>query len=163
MRSRVYVSVGSNINRAYHTREAACCLEDFYGDLSLSSVYESEAVGFEGDSFYNMVIAFSTQHSPAEVNDSLHQIEDKYGRLRSGPRFSSRTLDLDLLLFDDLVMDAAGLVLPREEILLNAFVLCPLAEMAPELIHPVAGRAMQALWDAFDKDKQRLKPISFDF
>jgi 2-amino-4-hydroxy-6-hydroxymethyldihydropteridine diphosphokinase len=93
----------------------------------------------------------------------LAQIEDAHGRDRSGPRFSSRTLDLDLLLYDDLVIDENGLRLPREEILKNAFVLRPLAEIAPDLMHPLANRSCAELWAAFDKSKETLSPVEIPF
>ena len=93
----------------------------------------------------------------------LHRIEEDYGRERSGPKFSSRTLDLDLLLYDDLVLDESGLQIPRDEILQRAFVLWPLAELAPDLKHPVNGKSYAQLWLDFDKRKERLKPVVFDF
>jgi len=129
----------------------------------LSSVFESEAVGFEGDAFYNMVIACEVDTPVHETNQILRDIEDANGRDRSGPRFSSRTLDLDLLLYDDLVIDENGLKLPRGEILKNAFVLWPLAELAPDMIHPETGTRFAELWAAFDKSKENLKPIDFSF
>ena len=97
------------------------------------------------------------------ANRALAEIEDAHGRDRSGPRFSSRTLDLDLLLYDDLVLDENGLKLPREEILKNAFVLWPLAEIAPGLVHPVAEKTYAELWADFDKSKETLLPIEYQF
>ena len=97
------------------------------------------------------------------ANRILADIEDAHGRDRSGPRFSSRTLDLDLLLYDDMVLDEQGLKLPREEILKNAYVLWPLAEIAPDLLHPVIGKTYTKLWDDFDKTKEHLAPIEFVF
>jgi 2-amino-4-hydroxy-6-hydroxymethyldihydropteridine diphosphokinase len=98
-----------------------------------------------------------------EVARTLREIEDRFGRDRSGPRFSSRTVDLDLLLYDDRVLNESGLVLPREEIVKNAFVLQPLAEIAPQLLHPFLQRSYADLWREFDKAKQVLWPIEFDF
>jgi len=159
----IYISLGSNIDREQNTRSGVQALRDAFGELELSSVYESEAVGFEGDAFYNMVIACSVDVPVMQVNRILRDIEDSYGRDRSGPKFSSRTLDLDLLLYDDLVIEQDGLVLPRGEILKNAFVLWPLAEIAPDLVHPLAGKSYAQLWQAFDKSKESLHPIEFDF
>jgi len=110
-----------------------------------------------------MVIACEVGMSVHESNQILRDIEDAHGRDRSGPRFSSRTLDLDLLLYDDLILDENGLKLPRGEILKNAFVLWPLAEIAPQLIHPEAGVSYTELWSDFDKSKESLKPIEFVF
>lgn len=161
--AKIYISLGSNIDRERHTREGVKALRERFGELELSSVYESEAVGFEGDAFYNMVIACVTGEDVHSINRALAEIEDAHGRDRSGPRFSSRTLDLDLLLYDDLVLDEGGLRLPREEILKNAFVLWPLAEIAPDLVHPLAGNTYAQLWADFDKSKENLEPIAFDF
>jgi len=159
----VFISLGSNIERSANTRAGVRALRAHYGDLRLSSVYESEAVGFEGDSFFNMVIVLNTAEDVQQVATTLRHIEDEYGRDRSGPKFSSRTLDLDLLLYDDLVINEPGLQIPRDEILKRAFVLWPLAEVAPDLKHPVAKKSYAALWMVFDKSKEKLRPILFDF
>ena len=159
----IYISLGSNINREKNTRVGIAALKQFFGDLTLSSVYESEAVGFNGDAFYNMVIACEVSTPVVETNQILRDIEDANGRDRSGPKFSSRTLDLDLLLYDDVQLDENGLKLPRGEILKNAFVLWPLAEIAPELKHPETQTSYAELWTAYDKNKENLKPIEFSF
>lgn len=159
----IYISLGSNINREKNTRAGIVALKQAFGDLILSSVYESEAVGFDGDAFYNMVIACETSMPVHDTNQVLRDIEDANGRDRSGPKFSSRTLDLDLLLYDELMLDENGLKLPRGEILKNAFVLWPLAEIAPQLIHPEAGVSYARLWSDFDKSRESLKPIEFVF
>lgn len=158
----IYISLGSNINRKENTRAGIKALKQAFGDLILSSVYESEAVGFDGDAFYNMVIACEVSTPVHNTNQILRDIEDANGRDRSGPKFSSRTLDLDLLLYDDLKLDENGLKLPRGEILKNAFVLWPLAEIAPDLKHPEAGISYAELWSAFDKSKETLCPIDFE-
>lgn len=159
----IYISLGSNINREQNTRAGVHALKQAFGTLELSSVYESEAVGFEGDAFYNMVIACEVDVPVHEANKILRDIEDANERDRSGPKFSSRTLDLDLLLYDDLMLDEKGLKLPRGEILKNAFVLWPLAEIAPDFIHPETGTSFAQLWADFDKTKENLKPINFSF
>jgi len=159
----IYISLGSNINREENTRAGIVALKQAFGDLTMSSVYESEAVGFDGDAFYNMVIACEVSTPVHDTNQILRDIEDANGRDRSGPKFSSRTLDLDLLLYDDLILDENGLKLPRGEILNNAFVLWPLAEIAPQLIHPEVDASYAELWAAFDKSKEALYPIDFVF
>lgn len=160
---RIYISIGSNIEPARHVRLAVTALHEYYGELFISSVYESEAVGFAGDNFYNLVVGYDTEQDVDEVNRILHEIEDRYGRERQGPRFSARSIDLDLLLYDDLVLEQDKLILPREEILQNAFVLWPLAEIAPELVHPKTLITMAELWAQFDKSKQQLQPIEFEW
>jgi len=159
----VYISLGSNIDREVLTRAGVMSLRRHFGEVILSSVYKSEAVGFDGEDFYNMVIALQTDIDVHQVSKILHQIEDEFGRDRSGPRFSSRTLDLDLLLYDDLVLDEEKLQIPRDEILERAFVLWPLAEVAPDLVHPHIQKTYAELWQNFDKNKEKLEPIEFDF
>lgn len=159
----IYISLGSNINRAENTRTGIDALKHAFGELVLSSVYESEAVGFAGDAFYNMVISCETSKPVHVTNQILRDIEDANGRDRSGPKFSSRTLDLDLLLYDDLQLDENGLKLPRGEILKNAFVLWPLAEISPGLVHPETHSSYAEMWSVFDKSKEVLKPIAFSF
>lgn len=161
--ARVYISIGSNIQPQTHVREAVTALREHYGSLIISSVYESESVGFRGDNFLNLVVGLDTQEDVLTVSARLHDIEDNNGRDRSGPRFSSRTVDLDLLLYDDLIMKDGKLELPRDEITRNAFVLWPLAEIAPQLKHPLTQQSMEELWDSFDKDSQQLWPISMEW
>jgi 2-amino-4-hydroxy-6-hydroxymethyldihydropteridine diphosphokinase len=161
--ARVYVSIGSNIDRETNIRGGVADLRKHFGELTLSAVYESEAVGFDGDNFYNLVAAFDTEQDVLAVAKTLHDIENAHGRTREGPRFSSRTLDIDMLLYDELVMKEGKLELPREEITKNAFVLWPLAEIAPELKHPVLQQSYAELWTAYDKDKQSLWPVEFEF
>ena len=161
--ARIYISIGSNIEAERHLRLAIGELRKYYGELQLSSVYESEAVGFDGDNFLNMVVGLDTDEEVHTVLQTLREIEDRHGRIRSGPRFSARTLDLDLLLYDDLVVKEEALDLPRGEIIQNAFVLWPLAEIAPEIMHPVEQQSMAALWQGFDKESQKLWPITIDW
>lgn len=161
--ARIYISIGSNIEAERHLRLAIAELRKHYGELKLSSVYESEAVGFDGDNFLNMVVGLDTDEEVHTVLQTLREIEDRHGRVRSGPRFSARTLDLDLLLYDNLVVKEGALDLPRGEIIQNAFVLWPLAEIAPEIMHPVEQQSMAALWQGFDKESQKLWPITIDW
>lgn len=161
--AKVYISIGSNIDKDTSIRQGIADMSQAFGELELSSVYQSEAVGFEGDDFFNLVAAFNTDKDVLSISRQLHEIEDKNGRDRSGPRFSSRTLDLDLLVFDDLITDKEGLEIPRGEILENAFVLWPLAEIAPDLKHPITQQTYAEHWQAFDKEKEKLYPVAFEF
>ena len=160
--ARIYISLGSNIEPALHLRNALGCMQHHFFDLRLSPVYETEAVGFDGDPFLNLVVECETTLSPEKVQAELKSIEDKNGRLRDGPKFSSRSLDLDLLLFDDLDLRSEGMDVPRDEITKYAFVLKPLCDLVPDLKHPVTGETMQALWEKMSKDVQPMRVVEVD-
>jgi len=159
--ARAYVSVGSNIDRERSVKAALDALSAAYGELHTSSVFESEPVGFEGDPFYNLAVGLDTSQAVGVLAEVLRKIEDDCERRRDTPRFSARTLDLDLLTYGDVAGSVEGVMLPREEITENAFVLWPLAEVAGDEIHPVEGCTYAALWQAFDKAKQELWPVDF--
>lgn len=161
--ARVYLSIGSNIEREKNIRGGVADLKKAFGEVTLSRVYESESVGFDGDNFYNLVAACNTDKPVQEVSKILHDIEAEHGRTREGPRFSSRTLDIDLLTYDALITFDNGLELPRDEITKNAFVLWPLAEIAADEIHPVLKQSYAELWGNFDKEKQSLWPVEFQW
>ncbi|WP_286239854.1 2-amino-4-hydroxy-6-hydroxymethyldihydropteridine diphosphokinase [Neptuniibacter halophilus] len=161
--AQVYLSIGSNIQREQHILSALSALLTHFSPISFSAVYESQAVGFDGDNFYNLVAGFETDMPLAELSPLLKQIEDENGRCRQGPKFSGRTLDIDILTYGDLVGTHAGVQLPRDEIGKNAFVLWPLAEIAPEQIHPAEGVSYAALWQAYDKTRQKLWPVEFSW
>ena len=158
--AQVYVSVGSNIDRQRNIATALQALTETYGELQLSSVYASDAVGFNSAPFYNLVVGFSTTETPQAIQGRLHTIEDSNGRLRTG-QLSARTLDLDLLLYDDLVLTDGKLVLPRPDIDRYAFVLGPLAEIAGSECHPVSGVSYAELWSAFDDSQQQLARVEW--
>ena len=159
----VYLSLGSNIDRNKHLGAGLDALVKAYGDLKISQVYESEAVGFDGDNFYNLVAAIETDLPVGELALQLRQIEDDNGRVRSGPKFSARTLDIDILTYGDRTGVIDGVKLPRGEILKNAFVLLPLSELAPDTLHPLEGKTYQQLWEAYDQKSQKLWPVDFDW
>ena len=159
--TRVYLGVGSNIAREKHVRNALVALADLFGQLTLSKVYESESVGFQGDSFYNLVVGLETDLPVAELQAAIKKIEDDNGRERNGPKFSSRTLDIDVLTYGDFVGTESGVTLPRDEITKNAFVLLPLSEIAATELHPELKLSYSALWEAYDKSKQKLWAIQF--
>lgn len=160
---RVFVGIGSNVDRERSIRAGVADLRQQYRDAQLSSVYESDAVGFDGDAFYNLVAAFDTEDSIEQVVTNLAAIEDRRGRVRNGERFAARTLDLDLLLYGDEIITTGSYHVPRNEIPRYAFVLWPLAEMAPEMEHPETGENYAAMWEKFDKRNQALRPIRFEW
>ena len=158
---RVFVGIGSNIDRERSIRAGVADLRERFGEVQLSSVYESDAVGFDGDAFYNLVAAFETDDPVEQVVTDLARIEDQHGRVRNGERFAARTLDLDLLLYGDAIISTEKYHVPRDEIPRYAFVLWPLAELAPEMRHPETGESFFAMWEKFDKRNQALRPIVF--
>lgn len=156
--AQVFLSLGTNINRDYHVSVGIQALAKSFSPLTLSSVYESEAVGFSGSNFYNMVIGFSTHLPLTRVAQICRDIEYTFGREKNAQKFSPRTLDLDILLFDDVISDVP-VQIPRAEILTNAFVLKPLAEIAGDLIHPENEQSYTQLWHNYSNPNQTLHKV----
>jgi len=154
----VYLSAGSNIAPEQNLKLACKQLAADYGDLTLSSVYQSNAFGFQGDDFLNMVIGFSTNETPEVIVERLEALHVQAHRERQEDPFSSRTLDLDLLLYGDMVR--RRLKLPHADIEKYSFVLGPLAEVAPVLPHPVSGVTMAELWQGFDQQAHPMHKVS---
>ena len=146
MTARVFISLGSNLDREKNILLAVKELRQVFGNLELSPVYESKAVGFDGGDFLNLVVSFSTAKPVRDVVRALRAIEDRQGRNRKLPRYSHRSIDLDILTYDDLQIDEPGLQIPRKEILQNAFVLRPLQDIAAGLLHPVLKQSYAELW-----------------
>lgn len=159
--TRVFISVGSNIDKDDHIRAGLKALQQLYDPLQCSRVYESVAVGFDGDNFYNLVVAFDSDDSIEAIDEQLHAIEQQCGRKRSDQRFMARTLDLDLLLYGDLMRHDNDFDIPRDEIIKYAFVLLPLSEIAPTLMHPELNKDYQTLWGTVELNEQELWPVKF--
>lgn len=155
-RVRVFVSAGSNIEPRANLEAACTALKEHYGEIELSPLYRSPAAGFSGPDFLNLVVSFRTEERPAEILERLADLEAHAGRDRSAGQFSSRTLDLDLLLYGDRI-DAA-LKLPHPDIERYAFVLKPLADLAPDLRHPATGAAFSEHWESFTGSRD-LHPV----
>ena len=142
------LSLGSNLEPEHHLRAAAKALRERFPGIVFSRPYRYPAVGFDGPDFINAGAMLQSDLDPHQLNAWLHALEDTQGRRRDVPRFSSRTLDIDLVFYDDLILKGAGnLQLPRPE-LRHAFVLQPLAQIAPDFRDPVSGETLAQLWQA---------------
>jgi 2-amino-4-hydroxy-6-hydroxymethyldihydropteridine diphosphokinase len=159
---RVWLSLGSNLERESSLRGAIGALRRQYGELVLSPVYETPAVGFAGEPFLNLVVGCQTAESVAALTGCLRAIEDAAGRVRGPDKFAPRTLDIDLLTYGDAVGLIDGYELPRDEILRYAFVLKPLADVAGEEFHPATGRTYGELWRDFSGEALALEPLVLD-
>ncbi len=148
----IYLGIGSNIDPQKNLALALKELERRFGKLRKSSVYRSKAFGFDGDEFLNMVVALDSELPPAEIHAQLEDVHRAAGRDSETRGNSSRRLDIDLLLYDDLILDEPPIRLPRPDVLQFSFVLGPLAEIAPELRHPETHQSYRDHWDEFDSD-----------
>ena len=155
----VFLGLGSNIDAEKNLRLAVSALRRVYGELTVSPVYASAPVGFDGPDFLNLVVALETDVAPGEVLDAIERIHGAAGRCRGPDKFSSRPLDIDLLLYGDTVDPTPPLRLPRRDILEYGFVLKPLTDIAPDLVHPLTGRRIAEHWREFDVDSHPLTPV----
>ena len=146
MSSTAWLGLGSNVNAENHIRAGIRALQQDFDEVRLSPVYASAAVGFEGDDFINLVARVETDMHPLALREYLRELEDRFGRKRDVAKFSDRTLDIDILLYDDLVLLSPKLEIPRAEILKFAHVIKPLADLDPEVVHPVELRTMAEIW-----------------
>ncbi len=160
--ARVYVSIGSNIDKEKNIPSSVKVLQEHFGDLDISNVYETKAVGFEGDDFHNLVVGFDTDESPLEISNVLKKVEADHDRTRDKEKFESRTLDLDQLLYGDLVMQMDGVNLPHTDILRYNFVLKPLTELAGEVEHPEEEKTINELWEAYE-EKGEMAVVEYEF
>lgn len=163
MKTRVYVGLGSNVERETRLRQAVAGLRRVFGQVELSPVYDSDAVGFDGFDFLNLVAGFDTGLTIEEVVAAFRQIEKRLGRNRGLPKFASRSIDLDILTYGDLVMERPGIRVPREEILENAYVLKPLQDLAPNTPHPETGKTYAELWRRMQPGAPRLDLFPLEF
>ena len=153
----VYISVGGNIEPRKHIVNALAKLQQQFSNFKASEVYESRAVGFEGDNFLNLVVRFDTDLQVEALYDYLHQLEDQEGRQRpNGKAWDSRTLDLDILLYGDDIGQFGKVQLPSEEIEQYAHVFLPLTQLNPEVENPVSGQRYVSLVNDNEFDGQQL-------
>ncbi|HKJ17388.1 MAG TPA: 2-amino-4-hydroxy-6-hydroxymethyldihydropteridine diphosphokinase [Xanthomonadales bacterium] len=145
----VYLGLGSNVHARENIASGIDALDKALSNLELSPAYRTRAIGFDGDDFINLVARGNTSMQPLELKSWLNDLENRHGRTRDVPKFSDRTLDIDILLFDDLWTRLPGLEIPRPEIEEFAHVLKPLADLAPNLIHPATGITLNEIWQGF--------------
>ena len=157
--SMIYLGLGSNIEPERNLGLAIRELRDKYGDLEISAVYRSAAVGFEGDDFLNLVVGLRSDDEPLEICDEIERLHNLVGRERGSEKWAARPLDIDLLLYNDDVIDERPVRVPRSDILEYSFVLRPLAELAPDLVHPVTERTMLEHWKEFDAASHPLELV----
>lgn len=154
----VYVAAGSNIEPERNLALAAAALAEAFPGVRFSPAYRNRAAGFEGADFVNWVAGFDTSLGVHAVRERLQAIEALCGRPREAPKWGPRAMDLDILLYGDLVCEEPGFVLPRPDLLRRAYMLGPLADLAPGLVHPTAGATIGELWARFDRASHPLVP-----
>ena len=157
-----YISIGSNIDKEIHIPSSINALKKLFGKLDISSIYETAAVGFSGNNFYNLIVKFDSELDAKQVAKLLRKVELDHGRTRDSQKFSARTLDLDLILYGEQIIHDGRLQIPRNEIEHYAFVLEPLAEIAGRQRHPVSHESYESMWNLFDKTNLQQKKINPD-
>ena len=155
-KTEVFLSLGSNIDPEENLKYACRELKKAFGNIQISSVYKNKPIGFEGNDFLNIVVKVKSTFNPNEMLDLLRSLEIATGRDIGTGAFDSRTLDIDMVLYGDLVHPEKPFKIPRNDIELYSFVLCPLAEIDPDGIHPVTGKTFKDLWESFDQEEHPL-------
>ena len=158
--SIAWLGLGSNVNAETHIRAGIQELQAEFKNIALSPIYASTSVGFDGDDFINLVARIETDMHPLELRNYLRNMEDRYGRKRDVPKFSDRSLDIDILLYDDLVLLSPVLEIPRAEILKFSHVLKPLADLEPDLLHPTELKHMREIWESSGLNDDSLRTLS---
>lgn len=158
----VYVAAGSNVEPEKYLARALRELAAAYGPLTLSPAYRNQAVGFSGDDFINLVVGFRTEDEVAAVRQQLQKIEADCDRPLDAPKWAPRTMDLDILLFGDLVSDEPGLKIPRPDLIKRPYMLRPIADIAPNVRHPILGKTMRELWESFAGDAHSMVEVFLD-
>jgi len=158
----VFLGIGSNEDAENNLRLAIRELRRLYGDLLISPVYRSASCGFAGADFLNLVVRFESEYSPLDICGHIELIHNLAGRRRGSDKWESRTLDIDLLIYNDLVIDERPVRVPRDDILKYSFVLRPMAELAPAHRHPVSGKTFLEHWHEFDATSHPLEETSVD-
>ena len=154
----VYVAAGSNVEPERHLARACAEIAKTWSDARFSRAYRNKAVGFDGPDFLNMVVGFHTTE-PVEAGITLlWEIETLCGWPRHAPKWASRSMDLDILLFGARIEKTADYTLPRPDLLKRPYMLGPMAEIAPGVMHPTAGKTIGELWSEFDRAGHEMVP-----
>jgi 2-amino-4-hydroxy-6-hydroxymethyldihydropteridine diphosphokinase len=158
---KVYLSIGGNLgNRELNLENALIALTQNVGTIEAASpVYETEPVGFESDNqFLNMAVIVETFLNPYAIIDQIRIIENKFGRKRQANRYISRTIDIDLIFYDNQIIDEKELIIPHPRMHERKFVLVPLCDIAPDFIHPILNQSIKEILEN-SKDESVVKPI----
>jgi len=156
----VFVAAGSNIDPERNLARACAEIAAFWPDVLFSRAYRNAAVGFDGPDFINLVLGFSTDQPLDLVLRRLQEIEMLCGRPRNAPKWASRAMDLDVLLYGDRVEKTPVYTLPRPDLLRRPYMLGPLAEIAADVMHPTANKSIGELWREFDRDGHAMVPVT---
>jgi 2-amino-4-hydroxy-6-hydroxymethyldihydropteridine diphosphokinase len=155
----VFVAAGSNVEPEKNLVQACAEIRHAWNDAVFSRAYRNVAVGFDGPDFLNLVLGFTTAQPLDAVIAELRAIETRCGRPRFAPKWASRTMDLDVLLYGDLVEKTTEYTLPRPDLLKRPYMLGPLAEIAPDVVHPTADKTIGRLWEEFDRDGHAMTAV----
>jgi 2-amino-4-hydroxy-6-hydroxymethyldihydropteridine diphosphokinase len=158
--AKVYVGIGSNIDKHIHIPQVIKELADKFGEIQVSPIYETAAEGFMGDDFHNLVVGLDTDISPQAMRRYLRELEAEHGRVRNSKnQYISRTVDLDQLLYGKSQINQDGVHVPSSDITKYAFVLKPLVDIASDMRHPILKTSFAQLWQDFDKRNVVLKLV----
>ncbi|MAR77723.1 MAG: 2-amino-4-hydroxy-6-hydroxymethyldihydropteridine diphosphokinase [Gammaproteobacteria bacterium] len=162
MINKIYLGIGSNVDRVNNIKSCLNMIRELYGDIQISPVYETKSMGFDGPNFYNLVCYFQANIDIHNLNNILKKIENKHGRNFNETKFSSRTIDIDILYYDDLICDGENIKLPRDEILKYDFVLRPLVDIAPHYIHPEKKITNKKIMDTYKIQQQIIGKVDLN-
>ena len=162
MSHRIFVGIGSNIDREKNIKSCMSILKGVYGDMMVSPVYETESMGFDGTNIYNLVSCCERDQSVYELKNTLNDIENDHGRHFKETKFSSRTLDIDILYYDDLGLSDDKIQIPRKEICEYDFVLKPLVDLVPDFIHPTHNISHKDMMNNIKIKKQIISTVNMD-
>lgn len=166
MNHTAYLSIGSNIDDRY----ANCCrgIQHLCSDglvrlVAQSPFYETEPVDYTQQAwFLNAAIKIRTDLAPLELMHKAQAVQKQMGRKHGGIRFGPRILDLDIIFYDDLVMASFELTIPHKRMHKRRFVLQPICDIDPNIVHPVLRQSVNRLLDQLEDEGQGIKPCSFD-